>query len=293
MTVARDETHRLSAKDFKFICQFVYDASGIVLSDSKREMVYRRLSRIIRERKLESFSDYCQLLRTKTEQEESYFINAITTNLTNFFREKHHFDYLQRHEIPRIIAQEQKSKGRNKRLRIWSSASSTGEEPYSIAITLLETMHAQLPDWDVKVLATDIDRNVLAHGSVGIYAINRVEELPKAIKKQYFIQGTASKNAQVKVIKGLKDLITFKCLNLLHDWPMKGPFDVIFCRNVIIYFDKETQQELFSRYYELLKPGGLLILGHSESLGKYQQYFYNEGRTIFRKPELANKLVQG
>lgn len=292
MTEERDETHRLSTKDFKFICQFVYDTSGIVLSDSKREMVYRRLSRIIRERKLESFSDYCQLLRTNTEQEEKYFINAITTNLTNFFREKHHFDYLKQHEIPKIIAQEKKSKGRNKRLRIWSTASSTGEEPYSIAITLLETMQAQLPEWDVKILATDIDSNVLAHGSAGIYANNRVEELPKTIKKQYFIQGTGSKNTQVKVIKDLRDLITFKCLNLLHDWPMKGPFDVIFCRNVIIYFDKKTQQELFSRYYELLKPGGLLILGHSENLGKYQQYFYNEGRTIFRKPELVNEMVQ-
>ncbi|MBA6349844.1 protein-glutamate O-methyltransferase CheR [Colwellia sp. BRX8-9] len=289
MSEQRNETNSLSEKDFKFICQFVHDASGIVLGERKREMVYRRLTRITRERKLNSFSDYCELLRTQPEQEENYFINAITTNLTSFFRENHHFEYLQQHEIPRIIAQEKKSKGQNKRIRIWSSASSTGEEPYSIAITLLETMQDQLTEWDVKVLATDVDSNVLAHGSMGIYANNRIEDLPIAIKKKYFVKGSGSNSKNVKISGKLKDLLTFKRLNLLHDWPMKGPFDVIFCRNVIIYFDKKTQQELFSRYYELLKPGGILILGHSENLGEYQQYFYNEGRTIFRKPELEEK----
>jgi chemotaxis protein methyltransferase CheR len=289
MSEQRNETNSLSEKDFKFICQFVYDASGIVLGERKREMVYRRLTRITRERQLNSFSDYCQLLRTQPAQEENYFINAITTNLTSFFREKHHFEYLQQHEIPRIIAQEKKSKRQNKRLRIWSSASSTGEEPYSIAITLLETMQDQLNGWDIKVLATDVDSNVLAHGSTGIYANNRIEDLPIAIKKKYFVQGLGGNSKNVKISEKLRDLLTFKQLNLLHDWPMKGPFDVIFCRNVIIYFDKKTQQELFSRYYELLKPGGILILGHSENLGKYQQYFYNEGRTIFRKPELEGR----
>lgn len=293
MIEERNKAQRLSAKDFKFICQFVYDSAGIVLNESKREMVYRRFTRIIRDRKLNSFSDYCHLLKTQAEQEEGYFINAITTNLTSFFREKHHFDYLQQHEIPSILAQEKATLGQKKRLRVWSCASSTGEEPYSIAISLVQAMKAQLPEWNVKVLATDVDSSVLAQGSAGIYNTNRIEELPIELKKQYFIKGVGRTSDSVKVRENIRNLITFKRLNLLHEWPMKGPFDVIFCRNVIIYFDKETQQELFARFYELLKPGGLLILGHSENLGKYQQYFCNVGRTIFRKAELAHIKAEG
>jgi chemotaxis protein methyltransferase CheR len=288
MTNERNEANGLSTKDFEFICQFVHNAAGIVLGENKREMVYRRLARITRERKLKSFSDYCHLLRTQSDKEEDYFINAITTNLTSFFRENHHFDYLLQHEIPRIVTEEKKSVRQRKRLRIWSSASSTGEEPYSIAITFLRAMKGELFGWDIKILATDVDSNVLAQGAAGVYDNSRIEELPEELKRQCFIQGTGKNNNNVKVSEKLKSLVTFKRLNLLHDWPMKGPFDVIFCRNVIIYFDKKTQQELFSRYYELLKPGGLLILGHSENLGQYQQYFTNEGRTIFRKPELPN-----
>jgi chemotaxis protein methyltransferase CheR len=288
MTNERNEANGLSTKDFEFICQFVHNAAGIVLGENKREMVYRRLARITRERKLKNFSDYCHLLRTQSDKEEDYFINAITTNLTSFFRENHHFDYLLQHEIPRIVTEEKKSVRQRKRLRIWSSASSTGEEPYSIAITFLRAMKGELFGWDIKILATDVDSNVLAQGAAGVYDNSRIEELPEELKRQCFIQGTGKNNNNVKVSEKLKSLVTFKRLNLLHDWPMKGPFDVIFCRNVIIYFDKKTQQELFSRYYELLKPGGLLILGHSENLGQYQQYFTNEGRTIFRKPELPN-----
>jgi chemotaxis protein methyltransferase CheR len=291
MAEERHQDHSLSAKEFKFICDYVHSTTGILLNESKREMVYRRFSRIIRERQLDTFSDYCRLLQTKPEQEENYFINAITTNLTSFFREKHHFDYLKEHEIPRIISQQSKSSGQKKAIRIWSSASSTGEEPYSISITLMEAMKAQLQQWDVKILATDIDSNVLAKGAAGVYDNSRIDDLPKEIREQYFVQGTGLNSKNVKVTKPIRDLITFKQLNLLHDWPMTGLFDVIFCRNVIIYFDKPTQQELFSRYYEYIKPGGLLILGHSENLGAYQKYFSNGGRTIFRKPDVSNKAA--
>jgi len=145
-------------------------------------------------------------------------------------------------------------------------------------------MEKVLAKWDVKILATDIDSNVLAKGKTGIYDIKRIEDLTKHRKEHNFYQGCGNSQNSVKVHDKLKSLITFKQLNLLHDWPMKGPFDVIFCRNVIIYFDKATQQDLFARYYELLAPGGLLFLGHSENLGNYQQYFENVGRTIFRKP---------
>jgi len=276
----RDKAFQLSNDDFNFLCQFVYDIAGIVLNASKKEMVYRRLTRIVRDRKLPSFTAYCDLLKTEPKKEKDYFINAITTNLTSFFREQHHFDYMTHHELPKLI---RNSLSHHKRLRIWSSASSTGEEPYSIAITLLEAMKSQLNQWDVKVLATDIDSNVLAVGKNGVYDERRIEDVPKKFKEKYFHKGVGNNENKVKVDRQLQKLITFKKLNLLHDWPMKGPFDIIFCRNVIIYFDKETQQELFSRYYEMLTPGGLLILGHSENLGKYQQHFENVGRTIFRK----------
>ncbi|MBL4764150.1 MAG: protein-glutamate O-methyltransferase CheR [Colwellia sp.] len=280
----RDKSVRLTNEDFKFICDFVYQSTGIVLNDNKREMVYRRLTRIIREKKLNSFSDYCQLLRQQGEQEKDYFINAITTNLTSFFREQHHFDYLTNEELPKLMATKVMEANGKKRVRIWSSASSTGEEPYSIAITLLEKMHTLMPSWDVKILATDIDSNVLATGKSGIYEYRRIENISEKLKRNYFHRGCGKNEKNVRVDKKLSDLITFKQLNLLHEWPMKGPFDIIFCRNVIIYFDKPTQQGLFARYYDLLAPGGLLMLGHSENLGAFTQHFDNVGRTIFRKP---------
>jgi chemotaxis protein methyltransferase CheR len=281
---SRSEAFQLSNKDFKFICEYVYQSTGIVLNDSKREMLYRRLTRIVREKKLNSFADYCHILREDSNDERDYFINAITTNLTSFFRENHHFDFLTSKELPGWLKEKSIQANGKKRLRIWSSASSTGEEPYSIAITLMESMQKQLKEWDVKILATDIDSNVLETGKKGIYDIKRIEEIPTALKKKYFYQGCGQSNSNVKVRNDIKELITFKQLNLLHEWPMKGPFDAIFCRNVIIYFDKKTQLELFSRYYEMLAPGGLFFLGHSENLGNYQQYFENVGRTIFRKP---------
>ncbi|NQZ79763.1 MAG: protein-glutamate O-methyltransferase CheR [Colwellia sp.] len=280
-TKDRDSAISLNNAEFNFLCTFVYDSTGIVLNEGKREMLYRRLSRIIREKKLDSFSSYCRLLKKQPEQERDFFINAITTNLTSFFREQHHFDYISQHELPRIIKNGQAN---NKRLRIWSSASSTGEEPYSIAITLCEAMKAVMTQWDIKILATDIDSDVLAKGQSGIYELSRIEDIPMKFKKKYFQRGDRENSSNIKVSQVLQQLITFKHLNLLHEWPMKGPFDIIFCRNVIIYFDHKTQQELFARYYELLKPGGLLMLGHSENLGQYQQYFENVGRTIFRKP---------
>ncbi len=279
----RDKAVRLSDDDFTFICDFVYQSTGIVLNNNKREMVYRRLTRIVRERKLNSFSDYCQLLKQQGAQEKDYFINAITTNLTSFFREQHHFDYLVDEELPRLMAEKTVQANGKKRLRIWSSASSTGEEPYSIAISVLEAMQEQLSSWDVKILATDIDSNVLAAGKAGIYEHRRIESLSEKFKQRYFHRGVGKNSSNVRVDKKLSTLITFKQLNLLHEWPMKGEFDVIFCRNVIIYFDKSTQQELFTRYYDLLKPGGLLMLGHSENLGEFQQYFNTIGRTMFRK----------
>jgi chemotaxis protein methyltransferase CheR len=279
MDNARAANSTLSEKDFKFMWECVYENTGIVLSEGKREMVYRRLSQIVRERDFDSFSQYCQLLRTNPKSEMTYFVNAITTNLTSFFRETHHFEFLTKTELPQLI----KAKT-NKRIRIWSSASSTGEEPYSIAMTVMDFMADKLSSWDVKILATDIDSNVLAKASEGIY-LDKDNIMPMNTKKRFFNTGTAQNKEQIRAKQNIKDLITFKQLNLLHEWPMKGTFDVIFCRNVVIYFDKDTQNDLFNRFHQLLSPGGLLILGHSENLGKCQQYFETAGRTVFRKIE--------
>ncbi len=271
----RRQEHTLSNKDFNWICKFVYDSTGIVLDERKREMVYRRLMRRTRDTKLSSFNDYLDHLKSSKE-ELPYFINAITTNLTSFFRENHHFEFLKKEFFPRLLAQPGQ-----RRLRIWSAGCSTGEEPYSIAITVREAMQAHLADWDVKILATDLDSDVVAQGKSAIYKADRIDGLDKHIVKRWFKQNTTS--GLVKTSPELAELIAFKQLNLFEPWPMKGPFDIIFCRNVVIYFDKPTQQNLFQNFYNILKPGGYLIIGHSESLGAMQTQFTAKGKTVFQR----------
>jgi chemotaxis protein methyltransferase CheR len=198
--------------------------------------------------------------------------------LTAFFRENHHFLYLKNTIIPQLIKQNALSK----RIRIWSAGCSTGEEPYSLAITLKQSI-PDIDQWDIKILATDLDANVVAHGKAGIYRADRIEGLDENVKRRWFKRGTGDNDNAVKVAPELQELITFKRLNLLHDWPMKGPFDVIFCRNVVIYFDKDTQRVLFDRYANILKPEGHLFIGHSESLYKVSTRFDNLGQTIYKR----------
>lgn len=280
-SATRLDQHSLNDKQFKFICRLVYEATGIVLDDRKREMVYRRLMRRTRDLKIASFGEYCALLESGCDDELPKFINSITTNLTSFFREKHHFEYLENTFIPEHLKQFSHSK----KLRIWSAACSTGEEPYSLAITLMEAMGSLLSIWDAKILATDLDTDVLNHGIKGIYKTERIKDIDNSHKKKWFKKGSGDNSDLVKIHPKLADLITFKQLNLLDPWPAKGPFDVIMCRNVLIYFDRETQNSLIDRYFDLLRPGGLLILGHSESITKDESPLEVKGRTIFRKPD--------
>jgi len=282
----RTQEHSLSSEEFKFICQLVYDTSGIVLGERKREMVYRRLMRRTRELRISSFKAYYQLLKDDEGIELPNFINSITTNLTGFYREKHHFDYLKQHFIPEHI----NNFGESKRLRVWSSACSTGEEPYTLAITLMESMSDILNQWDVKILATDLDTQVVEKAKSGIYTMERIEKVDRSIQKKWFQRSKNQHSNDVKVNQKLAQLITFKQLNLLHQWPMNGPFDVIFCRNVLIYFDKPTQSELINRFHELLRPGGILMLGHSESIEKSNNSFDIKGRTVFEKKTKNNRL---
>ena len=276
----RTETHLerefpMSNQNFQKIKAVAYEITGINLTDQKKNMIYSRLARRIRACGLSSFDEYCQLLETPGNHEMTDFVNAITTNLTSFFRENHHFDYLSNTVFPELLRKNNISK----RIRLWSAGCSTGEEPYSIAMCMREKLPAE--SWDVKLLATDLDSNVVQHGKTGIYAPDRLDGISAERKKRWFLKGHDSGGARAK--PDLQKLITFKQLNLLHDWPMKGPFDVIFCRNVVIYFDRETQQRLFNRYAELIAPGGYLFIGHSENLHKVSDRFKSVGRTIYQR----------
>ena len=268
---------QLSDRDFKRIVLIVRESTNINLTDGKRNLVYGRLGRRLRTLGFSRFEDYCDLLESpEGEAERELMINAITTNLTGFFREQHHFDFLEQ----TILAGLRDRPPVRRRLRIWSAGCSSGEEPYSIAMTL----RAALPDldrWDARILATDIDTNMVEHGDSGRYDPRRAEAIPERFRGRFAM----NKGDFVEMSHELRDLIAFKPLNLFDPWPMSGPFDVIFCRNVVIYFDKKDQKILFERFADILSPGGWLFIGHSESLFRVSERFKHLGRTIYRKSE--------
>ena len=264
--------------NFERIRQFVSENTGIVLTLKKKDMVYGRLSKRVRKGGFGTFDAFIHELENGNEEEQDFMINVITTNLTAFFRENHHFEHLANVVIPELIEKNRHSK----RLRIWSAGCSTGEEPYSIAITLKEN----LPDfdsWDIKILETDLDANVVAHGKAGTYREERITGLPDRIIERWFTSSVGDNEEMVQVVPELQEIITFKRLNLLHEWPMKGPFDFMFCRNVVIYFDKDTQRVLFDRYADILVANAHLFIGHSETLFKVSTRFESLGKTIYKK----------
>jgi len=276
-TMMRLREFDFSNEDFEALRRLVKQITGINLSDQKRELVYGRLARRLRVLQLESFTQYRELLAQDGGREIAQFCNAITTNLTAFFREPHHFDYLR----DQVLAPMAES-GAARRLRIWSAGCSTGEEPYSIAMTILEA----LPDpkrWDVRILATDLDSDVLERGRRGIYTEDRLKNLTLQRRTRFFRDAGSRDGPCYEVAPELKSLITFKQLNLMHPLPMRGPLDAIFCRNVVIYFDKDTQRDLFSRVAQLQQPGNLLFLGHSESLFKVSEQYSLIGKTVYRR----------
>lgn len=265
-------------EDFDALRKLVKDLTGINLSDQKRELVYGRLARRLRALHLRTFAEYRELLASDGGREMGEFCNAITTNLTSFFRESHHFDHLREQVLQPLLA----NRGGARRVRIWSAGCSTGEEPYSIAMTVLES----LPDprgWDIKILATDLDSDVLAKAQRGAYAADRMRSMNPQRLQRFFVESRGRDGPGYQVTQELQSLITFKQLNLMHALPMKGPLDVIFCRNVVIYFDKDTQRELFARVAHLQRPGDLLFLGHSESLFKVSESYTPIGKTIYRR----------
>jgi chemotaxis protein methyltransferase CheR len=262
----------LSAREFERIRERLYDVAGISLSDAKRTLVIARLSRILRTMRLPSFDAYMDFLeRQGSVQDAQDFVNALTTNLTRFWREEHHFTHLEGHvgELIRSRA--------SKRLRIWSAGCSTGQEPYTIALGLL-AKYPDLKRWDLKILATDIDTSVIAKAATAVYPESELNGL----SRERSLLFERMDDGRVRVPQAAASLVSFKPLNLMAPWPMKGPFDAIFCRNVAIYFDKATQGEVFGRLGQILAPGGFLYIGHSENLGSSGAAFRLVGKTIYQ-----------
>lgn len=265
-----------SDDDFARVKRIVYDYAGIDLNESKKNLVYNRLAKRIRFLDQDTFKEYLDYVEKVGKDEFVHLINAITTNLTFFFRENHHFEFLAETVIPELVQKNASSK----KIRVWSAGCSTGEEPYSIAIVLKEAVPA---GWDAKVIATDLDSNVVQTATDGVYAIDRLKGVTEARKKRWFLKGKGSMDGKVKVKKELQEIIQFGQLNLMEEWPLRDSIDVIFCRNVVIYFDKPTQTRLFNRYAERLPMGGHLFIGHSESLYNVCDRFELLGKTIYKR----------
>lgn len=269
----------LGDTEFQFLRDFVYRHCGIALSEQKRQLVQGRLLRRLRALGLKEFASYCELLRKDPDAELGELASAISTNVTAFFREMHHYDLLVEQLLPRWL-EEKKHGGR---LRIWSAGCATGEEPYALAMVLAEALERTGSHVDARILATDLSPQALEHAQAGMYALDRMGGISDERRRRWFLRGEGQYEGYARVHQRLRELVTIQPLNLLHDWPMRGPFDAIFCRNVVIYFDKPTKQRLFERYAGLLVPGGYLFLGHSESMHGLSDAFDLVGRTVYRK----------
>ncbi len=265
--------------DFERVRKLIHARAGISLNESKQNMVYSRLSRRLRTLGIASFAAYLDRLETDPgfdSREAQEFVNALTTNLTAFFREPHHFPVL--HDFL-------KAQDRGSPLRLWCSAASTGEEPYSIAMTMIEALGTNT---SARLLATDIDTNVLTTGSRGVYRLDSARQAGEDRLKKFFLRGSGANEGMVRVKPDLPKLISFAPLNLLEgSWPALKSFaptlDVIFCRNVMIYFDKPTQRQILDRFAQVLRPGGLLFIGHSENFTDHREHFALRGKTVYER----------
>lgn len=258
--------------DFESVRELIYSYAGISLNASKKDMVYSRLARRLRATGINTFRDYLKLLESNDEAEWQAFTNALTTNLTSFFREQHHFPILAEHV--------RRHKGRHP-LNLWCSASSTGEEPYSMAMTMVEVFNTYTPP--VHIIATDLDTNVLAKAETGVYTMDRLEKMSPDKIKRFFLKGSGTQEGFARVRPELRNMITFRQINLLDkNWSLRPPFDAIFCRNVMIYFDKPTQHGILEKFVPLLRPEGLLFAGHSESFHHAADLFKLIGNTVYQ-----------
>jgi chemotaxis protein methyltransferase CheR len=262
----------LPPKVFQALRDLLHQHSGIALAPSKLTMVQSRLAKRLRKLGLTSYEDYLELLKDPAADEWTEFINALTTNLTSFFREGHHFT--------RLVDLVRPSFERTRNIRVWSAGCSTGEEPYTLAMTLMKAFG---PKASIQIIATDLDTAVLETAAKGVYPLERIESLPIAWKQFGFLKGKGPNEGTVRVRPELQALVSFQQMNLRDAaWPIEGPLQAIFCRNVMIYFDRPTQRNLLARYHRLLEPDGLLFVGHSESLLDNTIGFQSLGQTIYR-----------
>src|SRR5262245_48843875 len=267
-------------EEFNLIRRLAMEHAGIALADYKRNMVYRRVSKRLRVLGLQDVSEYCALLSDPASTGEIQgLINALTTNKTEFFRESHHFEHLATTALPRILRSLNQS--RRRRLRLWSAGCSSGQEPYSMAMTLCDSV-PDLAQWDARILATDIDTEIISKARPGIYGSEDLSSIPPPYRRK-FVEPVAGEDGKFRICESVRSRVAFMPLNLHEHWPMHGPFDAIFCRNVVIYFDKPTQCRLFDRFAGILQAGGYLYVGHSESLYKVSERFCPVGQSIYQK----------
>ncbi len=269
---------QLGDREFDFLRGVVERNAGIVLGPNKKQLVQGRLARRLRELNLRSFHQYCELVKDSGPEELVALINAITTNVTAFFRENHHLEALGEYMLPEAMQRNAQSR----RLRIWSAGCSSGEEPYSIAMVAAETLPIT-PRWELKILATDIDTEVVSSAARGMFSADKLSGISQAQLRRWFQKGSGANQGLVKARDELISSISFRTLNLMQEWPVRGPFDVIFCRNVMIYFDAATRDRLVRRFAALIADGGYLCLGHSESIHGPSAGFKLVGRTIYKK----------
>ena len=282
-TLLPNREFHFTAADFERVRQLIYQHAGISLAPVKQDMVYSRLARRLRALDMATFDQYLSYLEQGTHENEwETFVNSLTTNLTSFFRESHHFELL-KHQLHEIA---------HKPIKIWCSAASTGEEPYTLAITACEAFDSLTPP--VHITASDIDTNVLQTAERGVYPIERVERLAPERLRKFFYKGTGKQEGYVRIRPELQKLISFTRVNLLDaQWPnLKGPFDVMFCRNVMIYFDKPTQYQILKKFAPLLQPDGLLYAGHSESFLHAADLFHSLGRTVYERTDNKGKRAR-
>ena len=266
--------------DFGSISRLVYEVCGINLTDGKKELLKARLGKVIRKGSFPSFRDfYGHVVQDSSGEELVRLLDAVSTNFTGFFREPQHFDYLKAEFLPEMAAH----RGcRQRKLRFWSAGCSSGEEPYSLAIALMENLdHPET--WDLRIIATDLSSKVLKMAAAGIYPQERIRSLSSPLWKKYFLKGENDWEGYVRVKDSLKKYISFERLNLMEAFSFAEPLDCIFCRNVMIYFDKPTQADLLTRLYHNLTPGGALLIGHSESLAGIQHSFRYVKPAVYRK----------
>ena len=264
-------------EDFRFIAHTIYEMAGITLTEAKANLVYSRLAKRVRALRLSSFSEYCALVaRDDASEERNALLTSLTTNVTRFFREPHHFDHLR----DKVIAPAADALRRGAKMRLWSAACSSGQEPYSMALTILSVL-PDAADLDIKILATDIDDAILHQAAAGAYTAEQVAPVARDMRKHF--ERTGDVATPWRVEPAVRGMVTFKRLNLIEAWPVHGPFQAIFCRNVVIYFDEPTQERVWSRFTPLLAPNGRLYIGHSERVSESITALETDGQTVYRR----------